>query len=324
MNWKYKAHALAALSRVPGGRSLYHGLQRVAGTNRLQLDRDLERAFELVDLIFEADGEIEGKQVFEIGTGWRPFVPFVMALAGAKRVITVDVNPWLTSAYACETWRALESRLPEIAARCRVPEQEIVQRYRSVPSTACTLESVFVPLRIQYDCPADARDTQLPARSMDIILSSNVLEHIPADVQRDIHKESFRLLKTGGLSAHRFNPQDHYSTIDSKITNGNFLQFSEKQWRWYGGTGLAYHNRLRSPEYRELFQQAGFEITVFRERTDQRTLDAIRSGALTVDECFSRFTPEELAVDYIWMANRKAAPVPARSEIESSLPAFTN
>lgn len=37
MNWRMKAHLLAVLSRLPAGRKAYHRLQRVAGTNRLDL-----------------------------------------------------------------------------------------------------------------------------------------------------------------------------------------------------------------------------------------------------------------------------------------------
>src|SRR5690606_31918877 len=106
------------------GRSLYHFLQKCAGTNRLNLRRDLDRAFELVDLTFQAGASIEGSTCLEVGTGWRPFVPFVFALGGARRVVTIDVNPWLTDAYAVETWNALELVLPEIAANCRIPEHE--------------------------------------------------------------------------------------------------------------------------------------------------------------------------------------------------------
>lgn len=311
MHWKYKAHALALLSRVPGGRSLYHLLQRFGGTNRIHLDRDLGRAYELVDLIDQAGETIAGREVFEIGTGWRPFVPFVMALAGAKKVTTVDINPWLTKKYAVETWRALEDRLSEIAAHCRVPEDDVVGRYRAVPANPRKLRDLLEPLNIEYIHPGDARHTGLPDESVDLIVSSNVLEHIPEEIQEAIHRESLRILRPGGLSVHRFNPQDHYSTIDGTITHANFLRYSEQEWHWYGGTGLAYHNRLRSRQYRELFDRVGLETVVYRERVDQRSVAALRAGLLPVAECFHRFTIEELAVDYLWMACRKPAAVPS-------------
>ncbi|HWL06828.1 MAG TPA: methyltransferase domain-containing protein [Planctomicrobium sp.] len=307
MSWKLKAHTLAVLSRIPAGRFLYHRLQQVAGTNRLQLQRDLDRAFELVDLIHQCGQSVEQRTCLEIGTGWRPLVPFVLTLGGAARVITVDVNPWLTSGYARETWLALEDRLEEIAAQCQVPFADVQTRYQAMSKniTSPNLEQILRPMRIQYVYPGDARATGMPAESFDLVLSSNVLEHIPRDIQTDIHRESCRVLRPNGLAVHRFNPQDHYSTVDSAITNGNFLQYSEKEWNWYGGSGLAYHNRLRSRDYREMFEETGFELSVCRERIDPVTLDAIQQGRLQVHSEFSKYTPEELSVDYMWVVGRK-------------------
>ncbi|SFI27234.1 methyltransferase domain-containing protein [Planctomicrobium piriforme] len=318
MSWKLKAHTLAVLSRMPAGRFLYHRLQQVAGTNRLQLRRDLDRAFELVDLVHQAGDSIEGKICLEVGTGWRPLVPFVFALGGAKGIITVDVNPWLTLPYAIETWLALEDQLPEIAAVCRLPEHDVYDRYHSIPINVRALDQLLMPLQIQYVYPGDARQTGLPDSSVDLVLSSNVLEHIPRDIQTDIHRESLRVLRTGGLSVHRFNPQDHYATVDDAITHANFLQFSSDEWNWYGGSGLAYHNRLRSRDYREMFAEAGFDLEICRERVDKRSLDAMADGHLVVHPEFEKYTPEELAVDYMWVVGRK--PVAANVEESSRSP----
>jgi len=323
MNWKLKAHGLALLSRMPWGRQLYHRLQKVVGTNRLHAERDLKRAFELVNLIQQGDGQIEGSTCLEVGTGWRPFVPFVLALAGAKKVVTIDVNPWLTNEYARETWDCLEGYLPEIAAETGRPEQEIRDHYKSVTMTD-DLAGWLGTLNIEYIYPGDARETGLPESSVDYVVSSNVLEHIPYEIQQAIHAESLRILNPGGLACHRFNPQDHYSTVDHTITNANFLQFSDKDWNWLGGSGLSYHNRLRAPVYRELFESAGFELAVCRERVDDRSLQAIQSGQLKIAGEFQNFTPEELAVDYMWMACRKPVPTSADSKSSDQLRAHTN
>ncbi len=310
MNWKLKAHLLAAISRAPLGNTLYHYLQRLGGTNKIAAERDVNRALELVDLSLAAGQQIAGSVCFEVGTGWRPFVPFVLTLGGAKEVITVDVNPWLTEEYVLETWRAIKGFLGEIAAHCGVSEADVIARYQAVEVGSATMQNLFSQLNITYQYPGDARDTKLPEDSVDLIVSSNVLEHIPASIQVEIHQESFRILKAGGLAVHRFNPQDHYATVDASISHINFLQFSEQQWEWYGG-GLSYHNRLRAPVYRDLFLQCGFEIEVCRERVDARSVEAINSGSLNVHPDFEGYTPEELSVDYMWMACRKPDSVKA-------------
>lgn len=318
MNWKLKAHALAILSRIPAGHRLYHALQKWAGTNGLHVERDLNRAFELVELVRQSGQRIEGADCLEIGTGWRPVVPFVLALGGAKHVMTIDVNPWLTFDYAIETWRSLHPQLPEISARLGMAEHEVRDRYDSVDNQVATLKDLLSPLKINYTYPGDARATGLPANSVDVVVSSNVLEHIPRDIQAEIHRESHRVLRPGGVSAHRFNPQDHYTLVDPSITHGNFLRYSANEWRWYGGSGLAYHNRLRSRDYRELFRQSGLEIVIDRQRVDDPTLNAIQSGQLPVHEEFAHYTLEELAVDYMWLGCQKPLAADATGEATAS------
>ena len=41
MNWRLKATVLTALDRTPMGNRLYHRLQRLMGTNRLDFDEFL-------------------------------------------------------------------------------------------------------------------------------------------------------------------------------------------------------------------------------------------------------------------------------------------
>lgn len=321
MHWKVKAHLLAILSRIPAGTKCYHSLQQVFRTNKLHLDRDLGRAFELVNLAEEVERPIKDASVLEVGTGWRPLVPFVYSLIGAKNILTVDVNPWLTHAYALETWRAIGTRLELIAAETNTPLVDIRERYRRVDFSVTDLDDFLAQVGVTYLYPGDARNTNLPESSIDMVISSNVLEHIPHDIQAAIHDESLRILKPGGVAVHRFNPQDHYSTVDSTITNANFLRYSLREWNWLGGSGLAYHNRLRAPAYRKLFVDAGFDLKICRERVDQRSLKAIESGELPLAAEFSSELPRDLAVDYMWVVAEKPAPIPADSPADESTPA---
>src|SRR5438132_10925616 len=102
MHWKLKAHALAVLSRIPAGKSIYGALQRTLGTNQLDTNEYLSRALEIVALIRERGRDPSGGTYLEIGTGWRPFAPFLLYLLGAERIITIDINPWLNRRYALE------------------------------------------------------------------------------------------------------------------------------------------------------------------------------------------------------------------------------
>jgi SAM-dependent methyltransferase len=306
MHWKLKAHTLALLSRAPAGKALYHRLQRCLGTNPPQVQQNIARAAEIVDLIREAGHDPHRGVYMEIGTGWRPFVPFILHLIGAQRIITFDINPWLTKAYAFETCKVLQEHLLAISHRLHVDPQLLQHRYRVATGKGKDLLSLLNGFGVDYRYPGDAQATGLPDNSIDYVCSSNVLEHIPPTVLARIHRESLRVLRTGGLSVHRFNPQDHYCGVDCSITGANFLRYSQRAWRWYGGTGLAYHNRLRCCQHAALFMETGFDIQISRVRMDQRALDAMQQHKLPIHSDFAAFTPAELAADYMWLAARKA------------------
>ncbi|MEO1997625.1 MAG: hypothetical protein ABGZ17_20380, partial [Planctomycetaceae bacterium] len=131
------------------------------------------------------------------------------------------------------------------------------------------------------------------------------------------HSESKRVLKPGGLVVHRFNPEDHFAESDWTITGVNCLRYTARQWYWYGGSGLAYHNRLRCVEHRELVEQVGLHTVISRVRTNHRALRAIESGAIKVAPEFARFTAEELASDYMWLVGERQVAPTAGAENDS-------
>jgi SAM-dependent methyltransferase len=305
MNWKNKAHILAVLSRVPFGRQIYHKMQRSVRTNQLDAKLEIRKASEIIQLMKEAKRTPRNANILEIGTGWRPFVPMMLSLLNAKSILTIDVNPWLDEEYAFETFECIGSHLELIAKECGVDINSIEHRYQEMVPDKKTLTSLLDSCRIDYLCPGDARKTDIPDETIDFVVSSNVLEHIPAEILSEILVESKRILKQNGFAVHRFNPQDHYSESDNSITGANFLQFSEKEWKWYGGTGLAYHNRLRCRDYENLFEQNGFKFEVNRVRMDQKALNAIHANELSIHDDYKNYSPEELAADYMWVVAGK-------------------
>lgn len=301
MHWKLKAHALAVLSRIPGGRSAYHALQKQLGTNRLNLTESLGRTAELFGMIRAAGLDLEDKTVVEVGTGWRPLVPMFLYLAGARRIHTYDVNPWLDLAYVREASAAVGARLADVADRLDLDEAAVRERFAAARCQQNDLRAVLQAMRIDYHCPGDAGATGLPAQSVDAVVSTNVLEHVyPHDLRR-IHLESKRILAPGGVAAHRVDVSDHFVAVDQGITAGNFLQFSPAAWNWYGGSGLSYHNRLRCSDQVRLMEEAGLHVAENRTRVHEPTLCAIQDGTLPVDAAFAGYADEDLAGSFLWM-----------------------
>ena len=73
----------------------------------------------------------------------------------------------------------------------------------------------------------DARASGLHAGCVDIITSTNTLEHIPPGEIAAILRECARLLREGGLMSSSIDLQDHYHWFDKNISVYNFLRFSD-------------------------------------------------------------------------------------------------
>ena len=124
------------------------------------------------------------------------------------------------------------------------------------------------------------------------------MEHIPRDIIEGILVESKRILKPEGVHVHHINPGDHFAE-DPSITTANFLQYSSRKWYYLGGSGIAYHNRLRCIDYVRLFEERGFHILHTYTAVDQRALEALQTGAIKVHPDFKQYSCEELAADII-------------------------
>ena len=310
MNWRLKARLLVLLERLPGGPGAYSAVQDLKASRGHDADEMLGRSLDLLALHAEAGGRLPPGVCVEIGTGWCPWLPLLLRLGGAQQILTIDLNPWLSHATATATTRDLIARVDRAAPALRREPSALRAELEPLLATR-TLAEWLQASGIDYRAPADARRFELPASSVDTVLSSNVLEHVAAPDLALLHAEALRILKPGGLAVHRFNPQDHFAAGDRSITGANFLQYSRDEWRRLGGDGLAPHNRLRCVQHATLVRDAGLDVVVSRTRPDARAHRAIETGELVVHGDFAGFSAKELTDDYMWLAARAAKPAVA-------------
>lgn len=299
--WRLKGSIVTALGLMPGGERVYHALQRLVGTTAAI---DHWGAKHLVMLMQQQGREPAGRTVLEIGTGWHPVLPLLCSLGDARRVVTLDINPWLDWAYARATLRHVRERLDTFAPPLTVPLDTLRARCAAL-ADARSLRDFLDAARIDYRCPADAVACGLPDASMDVVVSSNVLEHVPPRALEAIHREMHRVLRPGGLAIHRIDLSDHFSHNNARVSALNFLKFSEEEWRRYGGGRLGYQNRLRPSMHIDLFRPH-FRILDTIIRRHQATLDAIRAGELALAPEFGQVDPEDLAGEKIVLVGEKA------------------
>lgn len=294
MRWQVEAAVKQGLSRVPQGPVLYRWLQRRSGRlAAIDVAHYWPERGRVLTLA-EAKGVAPlGARILEIGTGWHPVLALVAALRGAGSVVTVDVNAWMDH----ETLQAAASAALDIVQgeRCDATREELVRRVAGGVHRGRSVRDVLTTLGIAYVAPGDATSTGLGDGSVDLVMHTDVLEHVPPATIARLLTESRRVLRRGGVHVARVCPGDHFAERDPRITTAHHLRFSERSWRWIGGSGLAYHNRLRASDFVRAFEEAGFTVAVLQRRVDERARAALAAGIERPNDHFARYDPVDLA-----------------------------
>jgi SAM-dependent methyltransferase len=234
---------------------------------------------------------LENAFVLEVGSGWQPLIPALFSLAGASCVYLTDLRRLCHAASFGTALAALRKYRSLILDKIPMGEDAFDRALAWDPATG--LDAGLRHLRLKYLAPCDCQKLDLPSGSVDIVISRAALEHIPPAVIQGIFRESFRLLRPGGLACHLVDNSDHWEHRDKRISRVNFLKYSDAVFRWTYLNGLNYQNRLRHPEYGEMLTKAGLSIVRNEPSVSRESVEALKT--LPVHERFKRFTVEELA-----------------------------
>lgn len=304
MHWLAKRALQNLLSALPASESANYLFQRHV-TRRLPIgDAGVARKFARARSHLRAHEEhgpgrsLAETVAYEFGAGWDLAVPLAYAALGVGRQVLVDVRPNLRL-------ELVNATLASLARRREALEREAGRPLRDLGApdvaSAGELEQRF---GIVYRAPVDARATGLPAESVDLVTSTNTLEHVPREAIGPILRESARLLRPDGVMSFRIDMQDHASYVDPRRSPYDYLRYSDRAWRLISPK-LEYENRLRLPDYRALFGETGLEIveeTVTRPRPEH--LAALARVPLAPP--FRRYAPEDLAARALEVVLRRA------------------
>ncbi|MDP9333501.1 MAG: class I SAM-dependent methyltransferase [Actinomycetota bacterium] len=214
---------------------------------------------------FAASPGREQFTALELGTGWYPVVPVGLFLCGASEVWTYDIAPLLQRGRVERTLRAFYEFAADGALQQRLPWviPERLERLREALESAATsrtgshralLESLNIHLFVQ-----DARATGLASASVDLFVSTGVLEYIPRPTLAGLFREFRRICVEGAVMCHQIDLSDEFAYFDPSIGAFNFLRYSSRRWK-YLDSPIVPQNRLRISDYRQVISEAGFVI----------------------------------------------------------------
>lgn len=306
MHWKLKAIVQNAIAQLPSEMSYraYYRMQKLfGGLRKSDPSSRLTAGVKVADYIRQQGGSIEGRTFFEVGTGRTLSLPIALWLCGAQRVITVDLNPYLTPELIWKNLDFIRSNEPQVINLFRdYASQEIFcDRLERLLAHTGTTSTFLKLLNVEYMAPADATRVELPENCVDYHVSFTVLEHIPPETIAGILAEGRRILTNGGFFVHCIDFTDHFSHSDRSISAVNFLQFSERDWQRYAGNRYMYQNRLRVDEFRELVENSEVQILKLDIDVDEKSLSMLTSGRLKLDARFQNKSPQVNAASVAWL-----------------------
>lgn len=292
MHWKVKALMQNAVARLPSRWSYaaYYGLQRrFGGLRNVDPRKTVRAAVEIAAAIRQHGRQIADGVVLEVGTGRRLNLPILLWLMGARRVISVDLHPYLKAELIAEDLTYYRSNRDEVAdslRECSLHEDRLEQLldYSLRDRDVATLMDMC---SIQYLAPADAGKLPLADGTIDFHVSTNVFEHIPPAALAAILQEASRVLASTGLAVHRIDHSDHFSHSDPTLSAVNFLRYDERQWARFAGNRYMYMNRLQFDDFEQIYADSGHDVLLRAAEPDEDLLRQLHECPPPLDTRFA-------------------------------------
>jgi SAM-dependent methyltransferase len=291
--WRLKVLIQFLLALLPGGEKINYLLQYTTRTH--SRGKKAKRVVEMIKKIqFICQYvEIEGKTIVEIGTGWDAIGAVLFYLMGAKICYTYDHVPHVRFKLVRQLVSLIENHLAEIQSIVSIPAPVLQDRLLKLKNTA-RLQDLFSCANIIYFAPGDATKTGLPGKSVDVVFTYAVLEHVPEETIHALNAESKRIIKKEGIAYHLIGLHDHYVKVSKKISKVNFLKYSEKWWAFWVKNKISYHNRLREKQFIDIFNSHGAKIKSIRNESEASDIEILKG--MKIDKQFAGMTYEELTV----------------------------
>jgi SAM-dependent methyltransferase len=268
------AHAslLFAVAHVPGGPRAYHAVTRGLLRSQRRVIQKLRRVWPGYARVWrERCGlDLEGRTIWVHEPGWVPFAPLASyLLSGRGGVLTSAAGPPSDRYVGASVRAILESELAAEGAADPVRRARIADLIDA--DVACVLAATTTAIATSVD----PSSLPLGSGSVDLCHSGGTLEHYRPGVLAAFLRESFRILRPGGVASHVYDHRDHLRHVDGRWPFLLHMALPDDVYRVLFGHSLMFHNRLTPAEVMALFEAVGFERLAVRRFVlpDKRYVD---------------------------------------------------
>lgn len=263
------------LDKLPSklGYSIYHFLQKKSFNEFDSIIESNTNSMKKIKSILDHSNiDLKNQKIIEIGSGWTPLMPFLFKNEfEVSKIITYDIN------------RHYSNKRIELTA----------QHFKNVNFESRKYSNLNLPNFIDYNPNKNIIDASID-KDVKLIYSRFVLEHVtPSDIKK-MHEKFYKELNNDIKILHLISPSDHRAYSDASLSHYDFLQYSQEEWNRIQ-TKFDYHNRLRLPEYIDIFKNSGFKITYLEHDTAEKNskkYDKFKEVKLHPD--YHKFSEEEI------------------------------
>lgn len=160
-------------------------------------------------------------------------------------------------------------------------------------------EAVYRRLGFDYKLDPSGLLQGVEDNAFDLVVSSDVGEHLRRDDIPEIIRRSMQVLKPGGWAFHQVCLVDHLRIYAGSTHPKQYLSFSKAHYARYLNNGVQYINQVQVPEWKAMFEDAGFEIVAL-DRTGTEDL-----AGLNIHSDWSGITKQDLACTVVVFMVRK-------------------
>lgn len=284
------AGALKAFSTNAWTRKIYRQLGNKLGNrsrNKGIPAHYIQRAHENL-LKIETYGKIrDGMQLVELGTGWAHWEAVFTRLFYDVNFILFDVwdNRQFSGfhRYCSDLRRRLRTEVDRPAAQIDRAEL-ILDQLINLNS----FDEVYDLLGFKYVINDKGSLSAIDSGLIDLVISSDVLEHVHVNSIDTLMQDMFRILRSGGASSHQIVPYDHLAIYDRAVNGKNYIKYSDWAWKTFFENEVQYFNRVQQSEWIEKFSEHGFKI-LYEQITGRDDVSKIK-----ISDRFSSYSNDDL------------------------------
>jgi len=281
---RHTKRAYRALGNLLGER------KRKGGTH---VDAYIERGNLFRELSAKHDITKDGDNMLEIGTGWLHWHSIYHRLFYNVNISMLDI-------WDCRQFGAIRPVFLDVEERIAetLHTNEAARQNIETVVTAQSLDNLYSELGLGYHVDETGSLQQFADESFDCVFSFHVLEHVRRKYVDQLVKEIDRVLRPGGFSLHQIGIDDHLQHYDPKMSQKNYIRYSDRMWKLLFENDVQYFNRLQTSEWTAAFGNS--DLVPLESITEHCNIDL-----MTVNRRFSGFSKGDLSCTALTIVHQK-------------------